>query len=175
MAIIKLILEGANLLLLDEPTNHLDIPSQEVLESALLQFPETIFIVSHDRYLIDRVATQLWVIDPDDKMLSIFKGGYSEYTTAQVQLIRRNQVEKAVGKKAPSKKRNKMEEISLDTIEKRVASIEQELNEISVKLMEASQDYEQVRGLSERYATLEQELQRYLEVWERFASSKTGA
>ena len=175
LALIKLILKGANLLLLDEPTNHLDIPSQEVLESALLQFPETIFMVSHDRYLIDRIATQLWVIDPSEKALSIFKGGYSEYTSAQVKAFGADPDKKVKRKRSTPTKNQRFEDISLETIEERVASIEKELTEISAQLVDAGQDYVLVRELSDRYARLEQDLQRYLEVWERFASSKTGA
>lgn len=174
LALVKLILQGANLLLLDEPTNHLDIPSQEVLESALLQFPETIFMVSHDRYLIDRIATQLWVIDPNEKAMSIFKGGYSEFTAGQVKAMRAEPEGKTKEQQSTPKKSRRIEEVSLDTVEERVASIEQELVEISAQLMEAGQDYKLVQTLSDRYARLEQDLQRYLEVWERFSSSKTS-
>ena len=53
-------LQGAKLLLLDEPTNHLDIDSQEVLQAVLADFSGTILLVSHDRYLIDALATQIW-------------------------------------------------------------------------------------------------------------------
>jgi ATP-binding cassette subfamily F protein 3 len=174
LALVKLILQGANLLLLDEPTNHLDIPSQEVLESALLQFPETIFMVSHDRYLIDRIATQLWVIDPNEKVMSIFKGGYSEFAAEQVKAMRAEPEGKTKEQRNTPKRSRQIDDVSLDTVEERVASIEQELVEISAKLMDAGQDYKLVRTLSDRYARLEQDLQRYLEVWERFSSSKTG-
>ncbi|KKK87496.1 hypothetical protein LCGC14_2752660, partial [marine sediment metagenome] len=58
-----LAVQGANLLMLDEPTNHLDIPSQEVLQEALEAFEGTVVFVSHDRYLIDALATQIWAID----------------------------------------------------------------------------------------------------------------
>ncbi len=63
IALAKLSLSGANLLLLDEPTNHLDLPSQEVLQNILSDFRGTILLVSHDRYLIDALASQVWEID----------------------------------------------------------------------------------------------------------------
>jgi ATPase subunit of ABC transporter with duplicated ATPase domains len=59
LALACLALQGANLLLLDEPTNHLDLPSQEVLQAILAGFNGTILLVSHDRYLIDALATQI--------------------------------------------------------------------------------------------------------------------
>ncbi len=58
-----MILEPADLLLLDEPTNDLDIPTLEVLEESLLEFPGALVLVTHDRYLLDRVSTQLLALD----------------------------------------------------------------------------------------------------------------
>ena len=72
-----LALEGANFLLLDEPTNHLDIPAQEMLQAVLEQFDGTILLVSHDRYLVDRLASQIWYLD--DERLQVFPGPYQEY------------------------------------------------------------------------------------------------
>src|SRR5690606_193648 len=85
LALAILVLEEANFLLLDEPTNHLDIPSQEVLQSALESFNGTILLVTHDRYLVDRLATQVWELRQDDGVvrLEIFKGPYQEYLAAR--------------------------------------------------------------------------------------------
>jgi ATP-binding cassette subfamily F protein 3 len=72
-----LMLSGANCLLLDEPTNNLDIPSAEVLEQALEDFPGTVIVVSHDRYLLDRVADRIFEVR--DGELRVYEGGYSFY------------------------------------------------------------------------------------------------
>ncbi len=61
--IAKLMLEPADVLILDEPTNDLDIPTLEVLEESLLEFPGALVLVTHDRYLLDRVSTQLLALD----------------------------------------------------------------------------------------------------------------
>ena len=81
LALAKLSLSDANLLLLDEPTNHLDIPSQEILQEVLQDYQGTILLVSHDRYLIDALGTQIWEIEPDEAAMRIFAGTYTEYRT----------------------------------------------------------------------------------------------
>jgi ATP-binding cassette subfamily F protein 3 len=77
VALAKLALDGANVLLLDEPTNHLDIAAQEVLQAVLSDFNGTVLLVSHDRYLIDALATQIWHIEAG--RLTVFEGNYQEY------------------------------------------------------------------------------------------------
>jgi ATP-binding cassette subfamily F protein 3 len=60
LAIARLMVTGPNTLLLDEPTNHLDLASQESIESAIANFEGTVICISHDRHLIDSLATQIW-------------------------------------------------------------------------------------------------------------------
>ena len=78
LALAKLALQDTNLLLLDEPTNHLDIPSQEVLEAVLDDYAGTILLVTHDRYLVDALATQIWEVNPDENQMTAFNGTYSQ-------------------------------------------------------------------------------------------------
>lgn len=68
---------GANCLVLDEPTNNLDIPAAEVLEAALDAFAGTVVVVSHDRYLLDRLVDRIWEVK--DGEVRVFGGGYSYY------------------------------------------------------------------------------------------------
>ena len=77
----KVALEQTNLLLLDEPTNHLDIPAQEVLEEALLGYGGAVVLVTHDRALIDAVATRTWAVE-DDGIREVL-GGYSDLLRAR--------------------------------------------------------------------------------------------
>jgi len=86
LALAILVLEQANFLLLDEPTNHLDIASQEILQSALEAFDGTILLVTHDRYLVDRLASQIWELREDEAAgtrLAVFKGPYQAYLAAR--------------------------------------------------------------------------------------------
>ncbi len=96
----KLILQAPDVLILDEPTNHLDIPSLEVLEEALLEFPGTIIVVSHDRYLLDRIVDRLLVIRREGHAL--YEGNYSFYIE---QVEQRRAAEKAA--EPASRKRSK--------------------------------------------------------------------
>jgi ATP-binding cassette subfamily F protein 3 len=77
LALAVLALQGANFLLLDEPTNHLDIAAQEVLQEVLENFDGTILLVTHDRYLVDRLATQIWNLEAG--YLNVFRGSYAEF------------------------------------------------------------------------------------------------
>ena len=88
----KLLLANANVLLLDEPTNHLDIPAREALEAALSEYPATLFIISHDRYLLNNLATKLLIFDgKQEGTAELFEGNYAEYVAQQQQVLQANQ------------------------------------------------------------------------------------
>ncbi len=78
LALAKLIYSGVNVLVLDEPTNHLDIPSREALEEALQAYEGTILTISHDRFFLDRVATQMLALDGDGRV-EHYNGDYTGY------------------------------------------------------------------------------------------------
>ena len=94
-----LMLEHGNVLLLDEPTNHLDLTTKEILEQALSEFDGTILFVSHDRYLLERLADQLFVLG--DGALTPFKGKFSAY---QEQIRRRTEAEQAAAAEEKQRK-----------------------------------------------------------------------
>ncbi|KAA3644630.1 MAG: ABC transporter ATP-binding protein [Chloroflexi bacterium] len=177
LALAKLALSDANLLLLDEPTNHLDIPAQEVLQSVLAEFEGTILLVSHDRYLIDALATQVWRIDLESQKLQVFEGSYSEFKTAQDAAVAPREASastpsgnsKAV-KKAKSNGRSKNEQRRLqahvEELEEGIAKIEAEMAEIEKQLASSSIEPGQVQTLSEQYAEFEKQLQDKLGQWE---------
>jgi ATP-binding cassette subfamily F protein 3 len=81
LQLLMVMLQNPNLLLLDEPTNNLDIASAEVLESALEDFEGAIFVISHDRYFLDRVVDR--VVELDNGALTGYDGGYSDYLTVR--------------------------------------------------------------------------------------------
>lgn len=79
VALAKLTLQPTNFLLLDEPTNHLDYLAREALEEALNNYKGTILFISHDRYFIDKIATHLWVVDPEVGELRMHYGNYTDF------------------------------------------------------------------------------------------------
>ncbi len=86
LSLLKLMLSGANVLILDEPTNHLDIESKEVFEEALLDFPGTCIIVSHDRYFLNRIPTRIVELTSDG--LENYLGTYDYYVEKKQEQIR---------------------------------------------------------------------------------------
>lgn len=77
LALAKLIYSRKNILILDEPTNHLDIPAREALEAALEEYDGTIITVSHDRFFLDKIATQILAFN--DRGVEVYNGNYTEY------------------------------------------------------------------------------------------------
>ena len=84
LSLLKLMLSGANVLMLDEPTNHLDIESKEVFEEALLEFPGTSIIVSHDRYFLNRIPTRIMELTSDG--IENYLGTYDYYVEKKQQI-----------------------------------------------------------------------------------------
>ena len=108
----KLLLENANVFLLDEPTNHLDIPSREALERALIEYPATTFIISHDRYLLNKLATKLLIFE--NGTANLFAGTYAEYEDRlreEKQLAIKEQSKPKHGQKETAGQKNKNERV----------------------------------------------------------------
>jgi len=151
LALAKLSLSDANLLLLDEPTNHLDLPTQEVLESVLSNFAGTILLVSHDRYLIDSLGSQIWEVDPHGKTLVFFKGSYTEYKAHQLRMqesqVVEKELDKQLGKTALPDEERPQKAVSLSKYERRRAKARLEAIEGEIQSLEAKQA--QISGLLE--------------------------
>ncbi len=175
LALACLALQGANLLLLDEPTNHLDLPSQEILQRILAEFNGTVLLVSHDRYLVDAVATQVWEMQPGQKTLNPFKGNYSQLKTEQLAKISRDvlndhpkkKAAKALKSGASSKRLNPR---VLRELEAHISDLEDQIREVSQKLEKPLNATESVAELGRLYVDLKKELDSSWEAWEKIFS-----
>ncbi|MGC9469456.1 MAG: ABC-F family ATP-binding cassette domain-containing protein [Anaerolineae bacterium] len=182
VAIAILSLAKANFLLLDEPTNHLDIPSQEVLEEVLLNFGGTILMVSHDRYLVRRIASKVWAIA--DGTLHVFDEGYLSYEDWHQ--VCRNGPQKSKPKdeaqlKLEAERRAQRErERALARQQARLAELESQIHDFEIRLEELThalnlagraQDVARVSKLGAEYRKIEAKLDKLLEEWAEVADS----
>jgi ATP-binding cassette subfamily F protein 3 len=172
LALAKLALTGANLLLLDEPTNHLDIPSQEILQEVLDEFQGTILLVSHDRYLIDALATQIWEIDEDKGVLHTFKGSYSQYhlqreaeRVAEKEASGNNFVVIQPTRKPQVSAEDKRKRARLIEIEILIDRLEDDLATLGRKLENPPKDTAKVQKLGNEYVRVQKELETLMEEW----------
>ena len=167
LALAALALEGANLLLLDEPTNHLDLTSQEALQAALADFPGTILLVSHDRYLVRALATQVWTIAPGERSLQVFPGGYDAMLEARRRreaAVRSAAIATRPIRTAPRGGRARSRE-QRQQLEARISELEARLVTLQGELSVASKDVERVARLGKEYVAVEAELEVQLAEW----------
>ncbi|MDI3338924.1 MAG: ABC-F family ATP-binding cassette domain-containing protein [Sphaerobacter sp.] len=179
LALAKLTLEQANFLVLDEPTNHLDIAAREALEEVLADFDGTILFVSHDRYLIDRLATHVWVVE--DGTIRAYQGNYGDYLRARERAAAAAEPAPARGRQstgttqpAPRQRgrladaeRRRLQQ-QLAAAERTISRLEQRLNELSDDLALATieQDVEAIARLGQEYEAVQAELDQAYAAWE---------
>ncbi len=172
LALAKLSLTDANLLLLDEPTNHLDIPSQEILQDVLNRYQGTILLVSHDRYLIDALATQIWEIEPDEAALRVFEGTYSQYSVIkdaeksfkQSRGKEQTTIRRASSNRSASAERRKR--VQLEKIESQITELEAQLAALSSQLENPPANPLEVQRLGEDYVHIQNKITTLLQEWE---------
>lgn len=173
IAILKLMLSGANFLLLDEPTNHLDIYSRAALEDALLAFDGTLLIVSHDRRFINRLADKIWAMDGG--RVTEYRGDYDYYLAHRcASSAEEKKPQKAIGSGGLEYKARKEQESRIRKLKTRVAALEKRLSEIDAETTainaelageEVAADYKKTMELTERLAQLEKESDAAMTEW----------
>ncbi|MBP6016384.1 MAG: ABC-F family ATP-binding cassette domain-containing protein [Candidatus Promineofilum sp.] len=185
LALAILVLEEANFLLLDEPTNHLDIPSQEVLQAALESFDGTILLVTHDRYLVDRLASQIWALRQDDGSLrlEVFDGPYRDYLAARAARPVVVEVEASSsngdGVAAPSRlSKNELRRRAeaLETVEADIATTENAITRLAEALQSAAaaQDFGELQRLTADYEATERKLEQLFGEWETMTHERAS-
>ena len=179
LALAKLSLQDTNLLLLDEPTNHLDISSQEILQSVLDAYKGTILLVSHDRYLVDALATQIWEINPDESQMTVFNGTYSQMkeerekeaarlTTQQVEKVDSRNLNVEARKSQNAKmKEERRKTAQLQELENTIAELEAKLANLSLQLESPFVKPAEAAKLGTEYERVQKEMDQKLSEWER--------
>ena len=188
LALAKLIYSRVNVLILDEPTNHLDIASCEALEAALNEYDGTIITVSHDRYFLDRIATQILYFGKQGA--EFFDGSYSEFYEAHHRALAEEQARiaetqkaerearkpetaktssQAAGKSGKTNKSRQQQGPKPADIEAMIQATEAEMQQLTAAMSteEVARDHVKLSALGERYQTLEGRLQELYQSWEQ--------
>ena len=175
LSLLEIMLTGANFLLLDEPTNHLDIRSKEALEKAMEDFEGTIFIISHDRYLINKMADKILAFE--NGTVNCYNMNYDDY----VNKIVANAVQEVVEikqKKEPNdyqkqkqlqSERRKLEG-KIRRTEDAIAACEAEIEKLNDEINSAGSDYERIASLSDELSAKEEEQMKLMEKWENLST-----
>lgn len=166
VVLMKLLLSRCNFLILDEPTNHLDIESKEVLEDALLSFEGTILFISHDRYFINKLATQ--VVEMSAHGSHVYTGNYSQYLDKKVQIkeVKEKNQSYIEIKKAQSLQRKQQNQIK--KIEKEISQLETQIQEWNsqLQLEDVLNDYKKYNEIIKNIDEANLQLEELLQQWE---------
>jgi len=172
--LMKVLMQNPNFLILDEPTNDLDIDTLNVLEEFLENFPGILVLVSHDRYLLDKMSDQLFIMEGNGNV-KIFNGNYSEHRNAVEQ-------EKEATVKKEKKEENKpassttklsfKEQQEFKNLENSLAENEEKVKNLTEKLNQADpSDYNKIQEISSEIEktneTIEKEMERWMELSEK--------
>lgn len=177
--LLRILMGEPNVLLLDEPTNDLDTQTLTVLEDYLDEFPGVVIAVSHDRYFLDKVAQELFVFTGNGHV-RVFLGSYSDYLEEKQQtelLLKAETVKEKKVEEAPKPKKRKLsyqEQRDWDTIEERIAKLEETVEQLAAELEAAGADYERAQQLSEEQQRAEQELEAAIERWSELSELVEG-
>ncbi|WP_199141460.1 ABC-F family ATP-binding cassette domain-containing protein [Pedobacter sp. ASV12] len=168
--LMKVLMQNPNFLILDEPTNDLDIDTLNVLEEFLENFPGVLILVSHDRYLLDKMSEQLFIMEGDGEV-TIYNGNYSEHRLS-LEVAKDATPKKTKQENIPApiavvaKKLSFKEQKELEDIEQEMAKKESRIAELTKTLDEInSADYLKIQEVSQTIAKINEELNPLMERW----------
>lgn len=171
LALSKIFRRRPNFLILDEPTNHMDIIGKETLEKLLMDFSGTVIVVSHDRYLINRVAKSLIVFENGG--VRYFDGTFDEYeekekeTAEEVAKEKPEKTKKTGGERYVESKEEARRKHRVEFLEKKITALEEELSRAQAKLDDetVNTDYKKVMAVEEEIKTIEEKLEPLITEW----------
>lgn len=171
LALSKIFRRRPNFLILDEPTNHMDIIGKETLEKLLMDFSGTVIVVSHDRYLINRVAKSLIVFENGG--VRYFDGTFDEYeerekeTAEEVAKEKPEKTKKTGGERYVESKEEARRKHRVEFLEKKITALEEELSRAQAKLDDetVNTDYKKVMAVEEEIKAIEEKLEPLITEW----------
>lgn len=175
LLLLRLMLSKSNFLILDEPTNHLDIVSCEALENALLQYEGTLLIVSHDRYLINKLADKIYYLS--DKGISCYKGNYEDFIEKD-KITKNTEQNKPIKTTKTDYKKRKEEVANIRKKQRLIEKTENDIERIDAKIQKLSEelsapefasDYERAMHLTDDIDKLKEEQLKLYQLWEELS------
>lgn len=162
LQLMRVLMKNPNYLILDEPTNDLDIDTLNVLEDFLLNFPGILMLVSHDRYLIDRLTDQLFIFEGDGNV-QIYNGNYTDYRLEQEEPKKqtKEKVESESKKQVaePVKKKMSFKEIrEFENLEKSIKEKEDRISHLTAELNSGISDHSRLSDISTEIKNLKDEV-----------------
>jgi ATP-binding cassette subfamily F protein uup len=159
LQLLRLLLTGPNVLLLDEPTNDLDTDVLAALEDLLDSWPGTLVVVSHDRYLLERICDTTLALLGDGSLLAL-PGGVDEYLARRAALV-----DAAVASRREKRGDTRASAKELQRLERRIATLEKREAQLHTKLAEHATDYEKVAALDAELRSVVAEREAAEEAW----------
>ncbi|HMR17715.1 MAG TPA: ABC-F family ATP-binding cassette domain-containing protein [Sphingobacterium sp.] len=172
LQLMRVLMANPNFLILDEPSNDLDIDTLNVLEDFLINFSGVLVLVSHDRYLIDKLTDQLFIFDGSGKV-TIYNGNYADFKIEQEQKIKEEkEKQKKETHKAteinifptPKKKLSYKEQLEYEQLETAIITLENEISEKS-NLLQRTTDHIRISGIAKEIEALQNSLDEKSERW----------
>lgn len=176
LSLAAIMLEKPNLLIMDEPTNHLDLYTKEILEQALMDFTGTVFMVSHDRYLLNKIPDK--IIELINGAIFCYKGGFDNYQELQQQSQAKH--ESSIVKKITGSKKSKEQKAAeasararIRELEQLICQTEQDIEQLETQIIEPEiyQDYKKMRDTCKNLELKKQLYTEYFEVWAEISES----
>ncbi len=175
--LLKVMLKKSNFLILDEPTNHLDIPSREALEDALLDYDGTLFVISHDRYFLNKVVHKIFELKEDG--IVEYLGNYSYYMDKKLNPNRfqgieeketrnKTQYQDEKKKKKGREKEEREKKKRLKTLEETIEKMEAEKEALTLSLTteEVYKDIRKSMEISDKIKEVDDKIKDHYEEWE---------
>ncbi|KNY27539.1 ABC-F family ATP-binding cassette domain-containing protein [Pseudobacteroides cellulosolvens] len=173
--LLNILMSEPNILILDEPTNDLDIQTLTILESYLDEFPGAVITVSHDRYFLDRIVNSIFAFEGNG-LVKQYSGNYSDYQSCRKEFEAQTKSSSHDTEKSKEKNSNETtkdkplkltfkEQKEFEEIDEKIASLEEALKNITVKIDEASSNFELLPSLLSEKEALEKQLEEKIERW----------
>jgi ATP-binding cassette subfamily F protein uup len=160
LQLMRVLMKNPNYLILDEPTNDLDIDTLNVLEDFLLNFPGILMLVSHDRYLIDRLTDQLFIFEGDGNV-RIYSGNYTDYRLEQDEPKAAVKAKPIIEKSEPETPKRKLsfkEQKELDDLESETKLLENNIESLTAELNSGITDHTKLSEIALQIQSLKDEI-----------------